>query len=261
MRTSALEWTLRRDRAVVGAGIALVVALAWLYLLLGAGMDMGALREAAERAMGGGQPLAWTIGYAAIVFVMWAVMMLAMMLPSAAPMILLYGTVSRRQREQGYASVGTGVFAAGYVVAWTGFSLAATALQWGLERLSLLSPMMASTSDVLGGVILVAAGLYQMTPLKHACLRHCRSPLSFLVHRWRSGPAGAFRMGLEHGLFCLGCCWVLMGLLFVGGVMNLLWIAGIAVFVLMEKVAPAGSLIARASGPLLVAAGGAVLVM
>lgn len=260
MRTSALEWTLRRDRAVVGAGLGLVVALAWLYLFLGAGMDMAAVPEAAGRAAGG-PPMAWTAGYATIVFVMWAVMMVAMMLPSAAPMILLYGTVGRRQRAQGHASVGTGVFAAGYLAAWTGFSLAATALQWGLERLALLSPMMASTSDVFGGAVLVAAGVYQMTPLKHACLRHCRSPLSFLVHRWRAGPAGAFRMGLEHGLFCLGCCWVLMGLLFVGGVMNLLWIAAVAAFVLAEKAAPAGSLIARASGPLLIAAGGAVLVL
>ncbi len=245
----------------MAGGLAVVVALAWLYLFLGAGMDVAAMAEAAGAAAGGGQPMAWSAGYAALVLVMWAVMMVAMMLPGAAPMVLLYAAIARKQRARGHPAVGTGVFAAGYVLVWSGFSVAATAAQWGLEQAKLLSPAMAAGSAGFGGLVLVAAGVYQLTPLKHACLRHCRSPLHFVVHHWRPGARGALAMGLEHGLYCLGCCWVLMGLLFVGGVMNLLWIAAIAAFVLAEKVAPAGAAIARASGGLLIAAGLAAMLV
>jgi predicted metal-binding membrane protein len=174
-------------------------------------------------------------------------------------MILLYAAVNRKARERGAPFVPTGVFALGYLAAWGVFSLLAVALQWGLERTALLSSMMVGTSIVLGGLLLIAAGAWQLTPLKHACLKHCRSPLHFLSHHWRKGRWGAFRMGAEHGAFCLGCCWFLMGLLFYGGVMNLYWIVGLAAFVLLEKTAPAGHWIGSAAGVGLIAWGGLLL--
>ncbi len=192
--------------------------------------------------------------------VMWAVMMVGMMLPSATPTILLFAALGRRHKAGGRRLAPVWTFAAGYISVWTAYSLGATALQWGLERAALLSPMMASTSAVLGGLILIAAGLYQLSPAKRRCLEHCRSPVEFLSRRWRNGAAGAFAMGLEHGAFCLGCCWVLMALLFVGGVMNLLWVAAIAVFVLAEKAAPFGRGLSRVSALLLVLAGVGVIV-
>jgi predicted metal-binding membrane protein len=201
----------------------------------------------------------WTPGYLAVLVVMWAVMMAAMMLPSAAPMILLYGAIADRRKAKGDTAVGAGGFGFGYIVVWAGFSLIAVALQFGLDSLALLSPMMSTTSKWLAGSVLIAAGLYQWTPLKQACLRRCRSPLEFLTTEWRAGARGAFLMGLRHGTYCLGCCWLLMLLLFVGGIMNIAWIAGIAVFVLIEKVAPAGHWIGRAAGAALVVWGAATL--
>jgi predicted metal-binding membrane protein len=194
------------------------------------------------------QPAVWTPGYAVLMFLMWWVMMVAMMLPSATPMLLMFARINRGERAGGRPYVPTGIFAAGYLAAWGGFSLVATLLQWGLERSGLLSPMMATTSHLLGGAILIAAGLWQLTPIKTICLRHCRSPLGFLSQSWRRGRWGAVVMGLEHGSFCLGCCWFLMGLLFVGGVMNLVWIAGLTVFVMLEKTLSLGHWLARAAG-------------
>ena len=248
--TTTLEYVLKRDRMVVLAGLAAITALAWLYLIdLALGMGgMGA--GAAMPRLG-----PWGAADFALMFVMWAVMMVAMMVPSAAPMVLLFATVNRKKREQGRPFVSTGLFALGYLVVWTGFSLLATSLQWALETTALLSPMMVNASAMLGGLLLVAAGLYQWTPLKHACLVRCRSPLDFVLNRWREGVRGALVMGLDHGLYCLGCCWFLMGLLFVGGVMNLLWVAAIAIFVLAEKVAPHGDWVARMGGAAMVAAG------
>lgn len=241
--TAAIEATLRRDRTVTLAALAAVAAAAWIYVLTGAGMDMP-----------GTAPAPWTPGLFALMLAMWAVMMVAMMLPSAAPTILLFASVERRRgRAPGR---GVAVFVLGYLGVWIGFSLAATILQWGMERLALLSPAMATTSTVMAAAVLVAAGLYQLTPLKRACLRRCRSPLDFLVRHWREGP---FRTGLRHGLFCLGCCWVLMALLFVGGVMSPLWIGGIALIVMVEKLAPRGEALGRALGLLLVGCGLAVL--
>jgi predicted metal-binding membrane protein len=182
-------------------------------------------------------------------------MMVAMMLPSAAPLLLVHAQLARRHRDQGSPAAPTGAFAAGYLLAWTAFSLAATLLQWALERAALLSPAMVATTPYLGALLLIAAGVYQLTSLKRACLAHCRSPLVFLMHHWRQGFGGAVRMGVEHGLYCVGCCWFLMGLLFVGGVMNLLWIAAISIFVLVEKVVPRGETFAIVVGVLLVAAG------
>jgi len=251
---SLLESLVRRDRLVATLAIALLTVLAWIYLLWLAGGMRGMPMEGATPSL---RP--WTIADGLTMLVMWAVMMVAMMLPSASPMILLHATISRQQGSTGPAPSTTAMFACGYVLAWTGFSAVATALQWGLERLALLSPMMVSTSGYLGGALLIAAGLYQMTELKEVCLTHCRSPIHFITMHWRQGTWGAFRMGLAHGAYCVGCCWILMALLFVGGVMNLLWIAALAAFVLAEKVLPHGALIGRAAGGLMLVAGGWLL--
>jgi predicted metal-binding membrane protein len=248
-KATPLESLLKRDRAMIVAGLIGVAALAWLYLLLVArGMS-----DTDGMAMIGMKP--WGLVDAALMFVMWAVMMVAMMVPSAAPMILLYGTVARRQGERGHVLAPVGAFASGYILAWTGFGLLATLLQWGLERAALLSPMMVSNSALLGGSLLIAAGIYQWTPLKHACLENCRSPIRFLSASWRPGAKGAVVMGLHHGLYCVGCCWLLMALLFVGGVMNLIWVAAIAFFVLIEKALPRGVLLGRLVSPALILAG------
>ncbi len=230
----------RRDAVPVVSAIAVLTALAWLYLVRMAG------------SMGGGMtgmspPMPMTLDLVAL-FVMWAVMMVGMMLPSATPMIVLFATVNRRKRESGAPFVPTAVFALGYIAAWTAFGLAAAAIQAELHARALLSPMMASTSGVLGGALFLVAGAYQWTPWKHTCLRTCRSPLAFLLNHWRDGPVGALRVGLEHGFFCVGCCWFLMGLLFAVGVMNLLWVAAIALFVLAEKAIPGGRAVANATG-------------
>jgi predicted metal-binding membrane protein len=163
-------------------------------------------------------------------------------------MILLFARLQRQQKEKGSPFVSTSVFTAGYLVTWGVFSAIAAGAQWGFERAGLLSAMMTSTSGLFAGVLLLAAGIYQLTPLKHACLRHCRSPIQFIAHHWRTGSGGAFRMGIDHGVFCLACCWFLMALLFVGGVMNLYWIVGLALFVLLEKTIPAGHWLGSITG-------------
>jgi predicted metal-binding membrane protein len=170
-------------------------------------------------------------------------------------MTLVYAAVARKAAREGTVLAPTAVFVLGYVAMWTGFSAGATAAQWGLERAALLSPMLVTTSPTLGAALLIGAGIYQLTPFKNACLEHCRSPAYFISEHWRPGASGAFRMGLVHGAYCLGCCWILMGLLFFGGVMNLLWIAGITVFVLLEKVAPFGAWGGRVAGLAMIATG------
>jgi predicted metal-binding membrane protein len=257
-----LEAVLRRDRQVVAAALIAVIAIAWLWILLGAGTGMSAMGMILEPSPDGMAsmmaPAAWSVGYAGVLFTMWWVMMAAMMLPSAAPILLLFARINRKEKSTGRPFIPTGIFAAGYLVAWGAFSALATGLQWALERLGLLSPMMVTTSYWLGGAILLTAGVWQLTPIKGVCLRHCRSPMGFLVQSWRPGRSGAFRMGLEHGSFCLGCCWFLMGLLFFGGIMNLFWIIGLAAFVLLEKSVPMGPWIGRIAG-IGVAAWGALL--
>lgn len=240
---SVFETVVKRDRHIVIGGLVAVVVISWVYILTGAGMGMTAFQMTAITKNAPAmmmQPAVWTPTYALFMFFMWWVMMIAMMIPSASPMILLFAAINRKQREKGAPYVTTGIFAVGYIVAWGGFSLLATALQWGLERIGLMSSMMVATSGTFGGLVLIAAGIYQLTPLKQACLRHCRTPMQFVTHHWRKGSGGALRMGIEHGVFCLGCCWTLMALLFVGGVMNLFWIVGLTVFVLLEKTIPAG---------------------
>jgi predicted metal-binding membrane protein len=243
--SAVLESILRRDRWLVVAGVVVIAGLGWWYLVSMAGME-----EMMAPGLAG-----WTAADFVAMFTMWTVMMVAMMLPSAAPLLLIHARVAQAARERGERAAPTGVFAAGYLLAWTAFSLAATAQQWALERAALLSTKMAAATPWLGAGVLIGAGVYQLTPLKRVCLTHCRSPIDFVMHRWRRGFGGALRMGLEHGLYCVGCCWFLMGLLFVGGVMNLVWIAAISIFVLLEKVVPKGEWVAFAAGWLLVAAG------
>ena len=249
-----IEGALRRERTLVVGCLLFVISLSWAYLLMGAGM----MEEMGDMLM----PMSsgpWTPGHALLVLAMWAVMMAAMMLPSAAPMLLLHATLARRQGERGEPAAASGAVAAGYLTTWVAFSLAATTLQYALEQAALLSPMMQTSSRVLAGAVLITAGLYQWTPLKQACLRHCRSPLDFVMTHWRPGTRGAFAMGLRHGAVCVGCCWMLMLLLFVGGVMNLAWIAGIALFVMVEKLSPAGHWIALGAGLLLIIWGAATM--
>lgn len=256
MGGATVERALRHDRLLVLSGLLVVVVLSWAYLLTGAGtlQDMGGMLM----PMSSGP---WTLGHAALMLVMWVVMMAAMMLPSAAPMILLYATIARGRYARGGQAAATGIFALGYVSIWTVFSVGAVALQFGLEKTAMLSPMMEATSVTLAAAVLIAAGLYQWTPLKQACLRRCRSPLEFVLTQWRNGAWGAFVMGVRHGVYCVGCCWLLMLLLFVGGVMNVAWIAGIALFVLVEKLAPAGHWLGRGAGLLLIGWGVATLRM
>ena len=241
----------RRDRTAILGALAGVTLLAWIYLFVAA-LHM----EGMPAAEGGVLRIhAWTAVDFILMFAMWAVMMVGMMVPSAAPMALIYAAVARKAARQGAPVAGVSAFVSGYVAMWTLFSVGATLAQWGLDQAALLSPMMLTTSPGVGAALLIAAGAYQLTPWKDACLEHCRSPIHFISEHWRPGALGAFRMGLEHGAFCLGCCWVLMGLLFFGGVMNLLWIAGITFFVLAEKLLPAGARGGRLAGGAMLAVG------
>jgi predicted metal-binding membrane protein len=263
-----LEALLRRDRWLVAAMLATVAVASWAYVLSGAGTGMTTLEmtamtdmagsggEGAMPAMTGTEPMApaaWSPAYALLMLVMWWTMMVAMMLPAATPMVLLFAAIQRRRGVSPHAL--TDVFLLGYLLVWGGFSVAAVALQWGFAASGILGPDMALAGAALGGGLLIAAGLYQLTPLKQACLRQCRHPAHFLAEHWRNGAVGALRMGLDHGAYCLGCCWAFMLLLFVGGVMNLYWIGGLALFVLFEKLVPAGYWLSRVAGAALVAFG------
>jgi predicted metal-binding membrane protein len=232
-------------RLTIAAALVGVTVLCWLYLFAEAA-DMQAMGD-----MTMAMPPKGAVDLV-LLLVMWWIMMIGMMLPSAAPMILIFATVNARRRAHAQPWVPTALFAAGYVLAWGGFSIAATLAQWGLESVALVSPMaMSVTSARLAGDLFLAAGLYQLTPLKHACLIACRSPFDFVINRWRDGALGALRMGAEHGLSCLGCCWILMALLFVFGAMNLVWVALLAAAVLVEKLLPFGEWTARIGGLLL----------
>jgi len=223
---------------------------AWLWIVA-MGRDMYGPMTGASAWM---MTARWDAPHLFLLWAMWSVMMTAMMLPSAAPLILLYGAAARRSRDE-TARQQTYALAAGYLAAWTAFSLAATALQRALASLLLVSPMMEAGSSRVSGTLLIVAGVYQWTPLKHACLRACQSPLGFLMARWRAGWAGAFRLGLAHGVYCVGCCWALMLLLFAGGVMNLAVIAALTAWVAFEKLAPFGRRGAQVSGAVMLAAG------
>ena len=269
MTDGTLQAVLRRDRLIVAIALRVIAALAWVYVLwLAADMDMDGMNMSGFRMVPAGvgmmAPAAapWSAVEFAFVFVMWAVMMIGMMAPSAAPMILLYARVGRQAgvgqgRIAGKPLAATGWFAAGYFLAWAGFSLAATLVQWVLEREVLLDARMASANILLGAVVLIAAGVYQWTPLKNACLTQCQTPFRFLMSHggFRSTIPGCLRLGLLHGIYCVGCCWVLMALLFVVGVMNVLWIALLALLVLLEKLTPWGRWVARIVGAVCIAAG------
>jgi predicted metal-binding membrane protein len=256
---TAFESLLRRDRLVVGVALGTLLVAAWAYLfhLAFAMSDMAATdmpgMPGMSITMPDMHPWSW-MEFGALV-VMWAVMMVAMMTPAAAPMILTFAMIHRRRAEAARPSVPTAIFVAGYFLVWTVYSLAAAAAQAGLHAAALLSPGMAASSSLFAGGLLIGAGVFQWTPLKDACLAACRSPLSFLMSRWREGADGALLMGLRHGLYCLGCCWALMALLFVAGVMNLVWVVAIAAIVLVEKVVPRGDVVARVAGVGLAAAG------
>jgi predicted metal-binding membrane protein len=280
---AALDALLKRDRVVVATALAVLTLLAWAYVLWlsshmtmpaassgdMAGMDMGA-DDMAGMDMGGAASAdsgmaaamapafrAWAPADFAFMFAMWSVMMVGMMTPSVAPMILLYAAVGRKAAETGTPFAPTGWFLAGYLLVWIAFSALATCAQWALTALAVLTPMMVTTSATLGGILLVAVGLYQWTPLKETCLRTCQAPLGFLMAHggFRREPLGALRLGIAHGGYCLGCCFALMALLFVGGIMNVLWIAALTILVLLEKVLPGRLFVARVSGTLIAAAG------
>ncbi|WP_112323647.1 DUF2182 domain-containing protein [Oceanibium sediminis] len=260
------ERLLRRDRQVLIALILLLIGLSAVYTLFGVGMRMSALNMTfgtGTAGMGGMvAPAAWGAGYTLLVFAMWWVMMTAMMLPSVAPTVLLNAALLRQGSAPGQVRVISLVFLVGYLLAWGGVSAVATLVQWALESAQLVSPMTMSLVETTpGALLLIAAGAFQFTPLKTACLSHCRSPVEFLTTRRRKGGAGALAMGLEHGLYCLGCCWSLMALLFVGGIMNLYWIVGLAVFVAVEKLTRAGDRLGRLAGAALIGAGVYLLVI
>jgi predicted metal-binding membrane protein len=252
-----IEIALRRDRVVVMAGLVLVAISAWVWTLAGAGVSTNASgSHSMTKAMGSMVMTAvpWSPFHAALIFCMWWTMMAAMMVPSAAPVILLFAAIHRRQHSSPPFSA-AGLLTAGYLAVWGAFSLAATLGQWSLERGGLISTETMGVDGALAGGILLAAGLYQLTPVKQACLSRCRSPVTFLTAHWRPGSVGAFRMGVVHGAYCLGCCWFLMTLLFVGGVMNPFWIGALALYVLFEKLVPGGLWLSRASGVILAGAG------
>jgi len=251
-----LETVLKKDRLVVLAGLAGLTALAWIYMVCEArAMTITGVCCCAGMKMSGPDISTWSASTLIPLFLMWAEMMVAMMLPSAAPMILTFARVNRKRLEQERPFVPTGMFVLGYLLVWTGFSALAAVAQWGLHGAALLSPAMISSSPLFGAALLIAAGLFQWTPFKKACLGHCRSPLNFLMTDWQEGRSGALSMGLKHGTYCTGCCWFLMALLFVAGVMNMWWVAVITIFVLLEKALPKGLWFGRIAGTALVAWG------
>ncbi len=236
-----------RDHAAILLALIGLAAVSWLYIYL----QMSPMDEMA-------MPVAfspWTAADFALNVAIWWVMMPGMMLPSAAPMILTFATVNRRKLTRGQPFVPTAVFTTGYLIAWGLFGIAATLADWGLEQTALMSPMTQRLSPALGAAVIIVAGVYQLTPFKYVCLTHCRSPFDFALNHWHDGLVGALRMGFEHGLYCLGCCWFLMALLFAAGTMSLLWMAAITAFVLVEKLFPAGQRIARVSGLAMIAFG------
>ena len=254
----SIEGVIARQRAIVAGSLAIVTALAWAYLIVGAGTGMSPLSMTTwhfppvEAKLFG--PAVWDWRYGLMMTVMWFVMMVAMMVPSAAPMIMMYTRVHIQGQRQGQvagAQIPTTSFAVGYLTCWLGFSIAATVMQWSLERAGLIDGMwMWSLNRTFTAALLIAAGLYQLSPLKNVCLAACRSPAAFLAGKFKADATGAFVLGLSHGAYCLGCCWPLMLLLFAGGVMNLVWIAGLTALVLIEKLMPFG---ARLSMPIAVA--------
>ena len=253
-----------RERALALGGILVLCALAWTYLVVQTS-GMASMASMTSMSEVGGMDAPWAFTEWGYLCVMWSVMMVAMMLPSLAPTILLVARLDEVRRSKQEPAPGatrrrvTPAFVAGYLVAWAAYSIVAATVQWGLHGTLVVSDAMVSVSPILSGALLVAAGAFQFTPLKDLCITHCRSPLSFLTGHWREGIGGALRMGFHHGSYCVGCCWALMGLLFVLGVMNLIWITGLAVLVLLEKTLPAGRWVTWSAGAALLGWGFFVL--
>ena len=261
------------ERLFVAGGLSIISALAWAYTIhmvqttgvhtpaAGVMAEHGFSHMAGHGVMDSAMMphlVAWGLEEIWMTFIMWAVMMAAMMLPTVIPMVLAFMTVNRR-RERGSIMVPVWAFISGYLSTWTVYSAGATAVQWGLLRAALLSPVTLVSGPVLGGILLIAAGIFQWTPWKDACMTKCRNPLGFLLTHWRPGNIGAFNLGSRYGLYCVGCCWLLMVLSFALGVMNLVWMAAITVFMLIEKISPAGRFVSRVAGICLVAWGGWML--
>jgi len=239
MPASASAAVLRRDRAILLGSAAFLAALAWVAMLRGHGPVEGALLPHAHHGGSSGFALATA---------MWMIMMVAMMLPAVLPWILLFGAAERKREPRRTPLAAVAFFTSGYFVVWAGYSLAAAAAQIALGSRGVLRGPELRTGALVGGALLLGAGLFQLTPLKAACLKHCRTPLSFFLTRWRDGRSGAFRMGFSHGLVCLGCCWALMVLSFALGVMNLVWMALLTLILCAEKIAPHGRVLSRAFG-------------
>lgn len=254
---TVLEAALRSDRAPAVVLLIVLPLVCWMWIVVMARDMYGSMTGASAWMM----TATWDLRHLLLLWAMWAVMMAGMMLPTASPLLLMYGVVARRSAA-GPAAASTQIYAlaAGYLVAWALFSLGATGLQRLLGALLLVSSMMEVTSPIVGATLLVLAGVYQLTPMKQVCLRTCQSPLGFLMSHWRTGWTGAFRVGLTHGFYCVGCCWALMLLLFVGGVMNLVVIAALTALVAFEKLARFGVRGARITGILLIGAGLWILV-
>ena len=262
MAATPLVSLLKRDRIIVVAALTMITLLAWSYLWTLAAQMGGpdshsvqsgsGMRDMPGMAMPAMMPgfSQWTLSHAASQFAMWAVMMVGMMTPSVAPVVLIYARVADQAVDGGTQFAPPIWFVLGYLLVWTLFALLATAAQWGLERAALLTPMLAGANRYFGGALLLFAGFYQWSPIKESCLSHCRAPLLFIQARggFRPGVLASLQLGVRHGAYCLGCCWMLMALLFVAGVMNLAWIAAIMVLVLLEKVAPYGRWIAKLAG-------------
>ncbi len=251
MNSLVFDPAAKRDRAVIFSVLAVLSLLAWVFLVYQAwGMS-----HMDQVFMLMPDTHLWRPVDLLFLFVMWAVMMVAMMVPSAAPMVFMFASLNRQRRQNKSPFVPTWIFLCGYLFVWVAFSVLATVGQWVLHVMALLSPMMESTNSFFGGLLLIGAGVFQFSPMKNACLRHCQSPFDFIMTSWQEGRWGAFMMGLKHGAFCTGCCWLLMALLFVGGVMNITWVVLISIFVLIEKAASKGLWISRLSGGLLIVSG------
>jgi predicted metal-binding membrane protein len=238
----SLPW---RTRLTILAMMATITLLSWTYLVDMA-LDMSNMMATAQMPMMVPEP--WSLAYFSSMLLMWVIMMVGMMVPTAVPMTLIYAAIGRKAARDGKTIAPTTIFITGYLVIWSLFSVGATLAQWGLDRSGLLSPMMMTNSLLLGGILFITSGVYQLSPFKNACLNHCRSPIDFISLNWKPGSGGAFRMGIIHGGYCLGCCWILMCLLFFGGVMSLFWIGGLTLFVLLEKVLSFGILGGRLAG-------------
>ena len=260
VHTSPLAAVPARDRYLISVCLAIITGLAWAYLVYLA-RHLPSARDSARMAAAMGMPVdrSWTPLDGLFTFAMWAVMMVGMMAPSAAPVLLLFAA-GRRSRDKRRLPLAVLMFGLGYLAVWAGFSVAATFGQWALQRASLMAETMRVSEAWLAAAILVGAGLYQLTPLKGACLTHCRSPLGFLMTNWRDGTVGALRMGTRHGMFCVGCCWAVMAVMFVVGIMNLAWVASLAALVLIERVTPLGFLVSRLGGLTMLGYGAYLLV-